>query len=151
EPRISVMAPRGRPLAMPSTSAIPVDITSAAEFSRSLKAEPKRCASSDRISAFENEGFKAQSSFLLYRKFFNNFRKLYFHQFANCCQGNILIPGRGLDKPCLKKNPRPKILFPNSSAYRCFKRPRLTARPAICGRMPPRLFLVKAGAAQKSC
>jgi hypothetical protein len=38
---------------------MPVDITSAAGFSRSLKAEPKRSASSDSISAFEIASFTA--------------------------------------------------------------------------------------------
>ena len=58
-PRISVMAPRGKPLAMRSTSGMPVEIASAAGLSRSLKAEPKRWASSDSISAFENASFTA--------------------------------------------------------------------------------------------
>jgi hypothetical protein len=49
------MAPRGRPpLIKESTAQMPVEITSAGLFSCSLKAEPKRDAISDSISAFEN-------------------------------------------------------------------------------------------------
>ncbi len=93
-PRISVMAPRGKPLAMRSTSGTPVDITSAAGFSRCLKAEPKRWASSDSISAFKNAGFKATpgnrpySTYLSYIEIENlhKFSKIIFCLLVYCCQ-----------------------------------------------------------------
>lgn len=57
-PKISVIAPRGSPPVTASTSATPVESTSAAAFSRSLNVEPKRVASSDSIAAFEIASLK---------------------------------------------------------------------------------------------
>src|SRR4030095_14706934 len=55
DPKISVMAPRGRPPRVKeSISGMPVEITSDGNFSCSLKAAPKREVISDSISAFEN-------------------------------------------------------------------------------------------------
>jgi len=55
DPKISVMAPRGRPPRVKeSISGMPLEITSAGNFSCSLKAELKRALISDSISAFEN-------------------------------------------------------------------------------------------------
>src|SRR6185295_8802121 len=54
DPKISVMAPRGRPPRVnESISGTPVEITSAGNFSCNLKAELKREVTSDSISAFE--------------------------------------------------------------------------------------------------
>ena len=74
-PRISVMAPRGRPPAMRSTATMPVDITSATGFSRSLKAEPKRCANSVFESVSFNRSYMSYLSYIRYRKSIINFHK----------------------------------------------------------------------------
>ena len=72
---------------MRSTSAMPVDITSPTGFSRSLKAEPKRSASSDSInSAFENASFNSDALCTLARRLLS---KIY-HKFSKT---SLRLPG----------------------------------------------------------